>query len=1033
MANKVYASPGVYTSEKDLTYTVETIGVTTLGAAGETLKGPAFQPIPIKNYEEFTTTFGGLSPERFKNTQIVKYELPYIAKAYLSQSNQLYVTRVLGLSGYDKGDAFAMRTIGAIDQTTLSSTVTNKTGSQRLHFTGTTTGTTFNVSGSTTLLIDQIATSTGVDKTKFATVFNTYFSKFTTATGSTNNWYNHDVFRWGYVPTATAASILSLAKTTGGNNSVKTNNSPLVVDAYQLPSTVPTEDETNYYINNEFVYIPNVTGDTYSGLAFTFTTNGVAYNNSTKKVSGHIELYVVSWAAQPMDEYHNKLAATVRSKGLYVSDELEFLASGVTVGYSSTAAIEDSPYGDVAITGKTITGAKFSYNVSLDPNKTNYIEKVLGYTNNDKATNLYVENVYTATIQKGWLNGYIKGLNPTLKYVPAGAGGWNHFKLQFQAPATPYFVSELKGGATQKLFRLISISDGDNANTEVKISIANVDLSKGTFDVLVRDFLDTDKTPVVIERFLNCTMDEAKSNFIGRLIGTIDNKYKLNSSYVIVELDENAPTDAVPAGFEGYNFRTFSGVGVPEIPYKTKYYQPGDVWQNPPFGIPVISSGDKVRKAYLGFSDLDYGFDQDITMFIGKQNNGSIVYNTGNDWGTKTKGFHLDVNAADLEDTSGNILYAVGDGQFTDATLLTTDSTQTYFDIRSRKFTALMSGGFDAWDFYRETRTNGDSYRIGQSGFINGGFQSFASVEYGERFGSSDYYAYLYAYKTFQNPEKVSINVFVTPGVDIINNNELVQEVIEIIEEKRLDSIYLPTLPDLNVFNNNNSANTDDWFFPSDISDQVDNANIDSNYTAIYYPWIQIADTENNAYLFIPPTAEVVRNLAYTDNVAFPWFATAGYNRGVVNCKKARIAVSQDDRDLLYPARINPIATFSDIGNVIWGNRNMQVRSSALDRLNVRRLLLQARKLIISVANRLLFDPNDTTVRSQFLSLVNPILDNIRKERGLLDFRVKLDPVPTDTDRNTLTGKIFLKPIATLEFIELEFDVTPTSVSFDNI
>ncbi len=103
MANKVYASAGVFTSEKDLTFTTETIGVTTLGLVGETKKGPAFQPFFISNYDEFKVTFGGTNPEKFRNTQIVKYELPYIAKSYLTQSNQLLVTRVLGLSGYNAG------------------------------------------------------------------------------------------------------------------------------------------------------------------------------------------------------------------------------------------------------------------------------------------------------------------------------------------------------------------------------------------------------------------------------------------------------------------------------------------------------------------------------------------------------------------------------------------------------------------------------------------------------------------------------------------------------------------------------------------------------------------------------------------------------------------------------------------------------------------------------------------------------------------------------------------------------------------
>jgi phage tail sheath protein FI len=173
--------------------------------------------------------------------------------------------------------------------------------------------------------------------------------------------------------------------------------------------------------------------------------------------------------------------------------------------------------------------------------------------------------------------------------------------------------------------------------------------------------------------------------------------------------------------------------------------------------------------------------------------------------------------------------------------------------------------------------------------------------------------------------------------------------------------------------------------------------------------------------------------LALTDNIAFPWFATAGYTRGLVNAVKARKKLTQDDRDTLYQGRLNPIATFSDVGTVIWGNKTLQVRESALDRINVRRLLLQARKLISAVAVRLLFEQNDDQVRQDFLDAVNPILDSIRRDRGLIDFRVVVENTPEDLDNNQLTGKIYLKPTRALEFIDIEFLITPTGASFEDI
>jgi phage tail sheath protein FI len=252
------------------------------------------------------------------------------------------------------------------------------------------------------------------------------------------------------------------------------------------------------------------------------------------------------------------------------------------------------------------------------------------------------------------------------------------------------------------------------------------------------------------------------------------------------------------------------------------------------------------------------------------------------------------------------------------------------------------------------------------------------------------------------------------------------------IEFNRADSIYIVTTPDYNMFT---PATGDqlDLVYPQEAVDRLVDLVFDSNYTATYYPWVLTRDTVNNTQIYLPATAEVCRNLALTDNIAFPWFAAAGYTRGIVNSVKARKKLTQEDRDTLYKGRINPIATFSDVGTVIWGNKTMQIRESALDRINVRRLLLQARKLISAVSVRLLFEQNDEKVRQDFLDAVNPILDSIRRDRGLYDFRVTVSSEPADLDRNQLTGKIYVKPTKALEFIDITFYITPTGASFENI
>jgi hypothetical protein len=369
-----------------------------------------------------------------------------------------------------------------------------------------------------------------------------------------------------------------------------------------------------------------------------------------------------------------------------------------------------------------------------------------------------------------------------------------------------------------------------------------------------------------------------------------------------------------------------------------------------------------------------------------------------------------------------------------------------YYFIYSRKYTLCFAGGFDGWDEYREFRTNQDRFQLGASGYLAGAsvstryptatgeglFKRIIINNNTQDFANTDYYAYLLGILTFANPEATNINVFATTAIDYVNNSNLVEEAIDMVQYQRADSVYIATTPDYLMYTPD-GTNSLDIIYPQEAVDNLDNTGIDSNYTATYYPWILVRDTVNNTQIYLPPTGEVCRNLALTDNIAFPWFASAGYTRGLVNSIKARTKLTQEDRDTLYQGRINPIATFADVGTVIWGNKTLQVADTALNRLNVRRLLLQARKLISAVAVRLLFEQNDQIVRQQFLDSVNPILDSIRRDRGLYDFRVTVSSTPEDLDRNTLVGKIYLKPTKALEFIDIEFFITPTGASFENI
>ena len=760
---------------------------------------------------------------------------------------------------------------------------------------------------------------------------------------------------------------------------------------------VSCPNDTNTYPDG---IIFDKTGSSFTGVSVTINTV-----NTTGSTIGVMTGTVVTYTADAYSQYENVVLAMLRSRADHVSDVLNFRINPTTgVALDNMTSALTNPLASFTLSATTsgLTSTT-SYTVSLDDTSRDYIAGVFGVECQDKSNGLFVEEIYPQMLEDMIANKYILGLNSTITQT----NNFENYKQGFQTPETPWVVSELRGTEVQKLFKLISISDGTSANKEIKMSIANIKPGDKTFDVVVRDFYDTDSKPVILERFAKCDMDTSSTNYIGRRIGTADGEFVLRSKYIMAVLNEDASIDTYPAGFEGYLVRDYPGtVQAPYIDYKTTY----------------LPTSERIKKVYLGISNVT-GIDQNMFNWKGYTNSSSPTM-----WSATTKGFHMDSGAT----VAGN--FEVGESEFrSDAGIEGTN----YSSLFARKFTFVPYLGFDGWDCYRTSRTNTDRYKIGGAGYTaglaSGQFTSLTSTE-----GTSDYYAYLDGLDTFRNPESVNINVFTTPGIDYSDNLYLTNEAIDLIEEDRADSLYVLSSPE-GVTYGNSTQLTSLGFSTSDVStavdmvDLLDIADIDSNYTCTYWPWLQEKDSENTVNVWLPPTLEVVRNIALTDNVAFPWFAVAGYSRGLTKAIKPRVKLTEDDRDTLYEGRINPIAYFADEGTIIWGNKNLQVKDSALDRINIRRLLLQARKLVSAVAVRLLFEQNDQIVRGQFLNLVNPILDNIRKERGLVDFRVVLSDDPEEIDRNEMRGKIFLKPIPTLEFIEVEFNVTSTGASFDNI
>ena len=643
---------------------------------------------------------------------------------------------------------------------------------------------------------------------------------------------------------------------------------------------------------------------------------------------------------------------------------------------------------------------------------------------------------------------------------------FNNYKEEYRYASTPWIVSEIKGSGKNinlhKLFRFHTISDGNTANTEVKISIENIDPEYETFDVVVRSFTDSDLNPNVLERFGKCTLVPGDKNYLGYKVGTLDGVYVNQSAYITVEINEDDITaQSIPCGFLGYPVRNYSGFGIYDFD-KTGQNLSTNVRQPYVQFNTTLDEEISVKKQYFGMSDL-IGIDADILTYKGVE-----AYNETP--AGLTPCFHLDARILNgiptlendvyyIEDVDGNRQTVNVDG-ISGYTWVTVDKNLTvdnygieprigladsmestiYEDKSARKFTLCFCGGWDGWDYYRTSRSNTDEFRAnkykGKLNKISGDGTMFSYMKNPEAYGfsgetkviSSDYYAYLAAIKQLDNPKTVDINVFATPGIDYVNQNALVNEVITMIEEERGDALYVVTTPD-KPFGAGDSKS--EMFTPQEVVNNLEDSDIDSNYVCTYYPWGQYLDEDNNQYIYLPITRDVVRNIAYTDNVAYSWYASAGWNRGDVTCVTPKRKLKLAEQDTLYEGRINYVNSFAQEGNKIWGDKNLQVHEGIMNRISKRRLLLRVKRELSIACVGLLYDPNDATMGESLKSAIKSVLEPIQVNRGIIDFKIELDESAEAKDRLELPAKVKIKPTQMLEYISIDLMVTPNGVSFE--
>lgn len=350
----------------------------------------------------------------------------------------------------------------------------------------------------------------------------------------------------------------------------------------------------------------------------------------------------------------------------------------------------------------------------------------------------------------------------------------------------------------------------------------------------------------------------------------------------------------------------------------------------------------------------------------------------------------------------------------------------TYTEVLDQgfnKFTAPMYGGFNGFDIFEKNPFN-------NTRALNGTSKTEA--------GSAPFFTLKKAIDSVGDVDQIDINMAVMPGVTDSQTTDLLlamaedrKDTLAIID---LEGGYVPSTENTDSFSDRRGSSTT-------TVTQVENREFNNSYGAAYYPWVQINDTISASRVWVPPSTIALGVMATSAARSELWFAPAGFNRGGLNNGSAGLNVvnvveklTADQRDDLYEVNVNPIASFPAEGIVVFGQKTLQATSSALDRINVRRLMIYLKKEIRKIANGILFDPNQQVTWNRFLNQVEPFLASIKNRFGLSDYRVVLDSsttTPDLVDRNIMYAKILLKPTRAIEFIALDFVITRTGVEFE--
>ena len=644
-----------------------------------------------------------------------------------------------------------------------------------------------------------------------------------------------------------------------------------------------------------------------------------------------------------------------------------------------------------------------AFSASINPDSTSYIGDLYGY--NPYGTHA----VYNYVNFKQQASASIAADGATTILIETGSAGspWD-FTTDYLEASTPWITSQKVGSISADLFKFHTLSHGIHSNYEVKVGIANVRAAGtiagseyGDFDVVVRfvdqsklpqtpfTYEDEDLRPNVVESF-KCSLDPNSPKYITRVIGdryitvtdagkvVVNGDYSNKSKYIRVEVTEAVANGGVSPNLVPFGFR------APKSPIPSAFTQPGAAT----YVADQTAGGAYNRRVYWGFS-----YDFSNTDNFNYLRPLPITAN-------QSTGSNIDFYLGNYNQNPG-ASFPSSAGAYSASIDLTTNTA-----LDSRKFMVPFQGGFDGHKPNLQKKTGTNIEAVNTQGF------DISSTT------ADGYTSYKKALDTISNADEFDINMVSTPGI-IHSLHSAVTSYAKDVCEDRGDAFYVMDAVGIND-NIATAVSTTEGF--------------DSNYAATYYPWVKILDMDRNKPIWVPPSVVLPGVIAFNDRVSAEWFAPAGLNRGgLTEVVEVKSRLTQAERDTLYEARINPIAVFPATGVCVWGQKTLQGRPSALDRINVRRLLIAAKKFIASSTRYLVFEQNTSQTRTRFLNIVTPYLESIQQRQGLYAFRVIMDEsnnTPDIIDRNILYGQLFLQPAKTAEFIILDFNIQNTGAAF---